>query len=136
MISYLNHRHDSKYANHTKLHIILFFFSSRRRHTRYIGDWSSDVCSSDLLILAGSRENQSVVATKSGNHDCPGHAHRSWPTEDGVHHCYGYAVMWRVLDFRKRQHRQISNVSQQIKYDHNGAPSDKRAYEIFSRIAH
>src|ERR1017187_4063615 len=23
------------------------FFSSRRRHTRYIGDWSSDVCSSD-----------------------------------------------------------------------------------------
>src|SRR5437762_8267821 len=28
--------------------IIFFFFSSRRRHTRYIGDWSSDVCSSDL----------------------------------------------------------------------------------------
>src|SRR5437764_15024423 len=26
----------------------VFFFSSRRRHTRYIGDWSSDVCSSDL----------------------------------------------------------------------------------------
>src|SRR5437879_6485357 len=28
---------------------MMFFFSSRRRHTRYIGDWSSDVCSSDLL---------------------------------------------------------------------------------------
>src|SRR5437763_8559872 len=28
---------------------VLFFFSSRRRHTRYIGDWSSDVCSSDLI---------------------------------------------------------------------------------------
>src|SRR5437879_7099874 len=27
---------------------LVFFFSSRRRHTRYIGDWSSDVCSSDL----------------------------------------------------------------------------------------
>src|SRR5437762_9134612 len=26
----------------------MFYFSSRRRHTRYIGDWSSDVCSSDL----------------------------------------------------------------------------------------
>src|ERR1039457_7627468 len=26
-----------------------FFFSSRRRHTRLVGDWSSDVCSSDLL---------------------------------------------------------------------------------------
>src|SRR5437764_3204159 len=27
-----------------------FFFSSRRRNTRYIGDWSSDVCSSDLSM--------------------------------------------------------------------------------------
>src|SRR3712207_9125833 len=27
---------------------VLFFFSSRRRHTRYWRDWSSDVCSSDL----------------------------------------------------------------------------------------
>src|SRR5690606_38300678 len=28
----------------------LFFFSSRRRHTRFSRDWSSDVCSSDLFI--------------------------------------------------------------------------------------
>src|SRR5256885_9308495 len=28
--------------------LIFFFFSSRRRHTRLQGDWSSDVCSSDL----------------------------------------------------------------------------------------
>src|SRR5437762_6539815 len=28
--------------------LFFFFFSSIRRHTRYIGDWSSDVCSSDL----------------------------------------------------------------------------------------
>src|SRR5690606_41088484 len=28
--------------------LILFFFSSRRRHTRFSRDWSSDVCSSDL----------------------------------------------------------------------------------------
>src|SRR5207248_8213075 len=27
---------------------LIFFFSSRRRHTRSYGDWSSDVCSSDL----------------------------------------------------------------------------------------
>src|SRR5215467_15748233 len=27
-----------------------FFFSSRRRHTRLQGDWSSDVCSSDLTV--------------------------------------------------------------------------------------
>src|SRR5256885_4865568 len=29
-------------------YIVFFFFSSRRRHTRLQGDWSSDVCSSDL----------------------------------------------------------------------------------------
>src|SRR5205807_3808548 len=30
-----------------------FFFSSRRRHTRLQGDWSSDVCSSDLFANLG-----------------------------------------------------------------------------------
>src|SRR5690348_15056330 len=30
----------------------VFFFSSRRRHTRWTGDWSSDVCSSDLAQFA------------------------------------------------------------------------------------
>src|SRR3712207_4102224 len=29
---------------------MIFFFSSRRRHTRYWRDWSSDVCSSDLEL--------------------------------------------------------------------------------------
>src|SRR5439155_3726298 len=33
----------------TLLTFIFFFFSSRRRHTRWPRDWSSDVCSSDLL---------------------------------------------------------------------------------------
>src|SRR2546421_5634134 len=31
----------------------LFFFSSRRRHTRSDRDWSSDVCSSDLIVGNG-----------------------------------------------------------------------------------
>src|SRR5256885_6307887 len=31
-----------------------FFFSSRRRHTRLQGDWSSDVCSSDLVALVAA----------------------------------------------------------------------------------
>src|SRR5206468_8489124 len=34
---------------------VLFFFSSRRRHTRSDRDWSSDVCSSDLPSLNASR---------------------------------------------------------------------------------
>src|SRR6266487_6709980 len=32
---------------------VFFFFSSRRRHTRWTGDWSSDVCSSDLNEILG-----------------------------------------------------------------------------------
>src|SRR5256885_4028999 len=34
---------------------VFFFFSSRRRHTRLQGDWSSDVCSSDLSEPSGGR---------------------------------------------------------------------------------
>src|SRR2546430_3891517 len=30
--------------------VVFFFFSSRRRHTRFDCDWSSDVCSSDLFV--------------------------------------------------------------------------------------
>src|SRR5207248_4303415 len=34
---------------------LVFFFSSRRRHTRSYGDWSSDVCSSDLPGVPAQR---------------------------------------------------------------------------------
>src|SRR2546427_12703768 len=40
-----------------------FFFSSRRRHTRFDCDWSSDVCSSDLILLA-LRENDPGYASR------------------------------------------------------------------------
>src|SRR2546430_14078070 len=40
--------------------IIFFFFSSRRRHTRFDCDWSSDVCSSDL-ILSIAREDAALL---------------------------------------------------------------------------
>src|SRR5690606_40884518 len=42
----------------------IFFFSSRRRHTRFSRDWSSDVCSSDL-VPAGS-EARLVEPGKAG----------------------------------------------------------------------
>src|SRR2546427_12925526 len=35
---------------------LFFFFSSRRRHTRFDCDWSSDVCSSDLAFCAETFE--------------------------------------------------------------------------------
>src|SRR5205807_6543023 len=43
------------------------FFSSRRRHTRLQGDWSSDVCSSDLLdVAAVSRGYRNALADFDG----------------------------------------------------------------------
>src|SRR5262249_59846510 len=65
---------------------LFFFFSSRRRHTRLVSDWSSDVCSSDLGPSAAgpsprgctrcaggpptarrAGDRKSVVEGKSGN---------------------------------------------------------------------
>src|SRR3989454_2532386 len=48
--------------------MFFFFFSSRRRHTRLQGDWSSDVCSSDLTA-----RNDSSVAGDPPRRDV-GHA--------------------------------------------------------------
>src|SRR2546430_16234538 len=43
------------YRKELSLVVCLFFFSSRRRHTRFDCDWSSDVCSSDLALWATQR---------------------------------------------------------------------------------
>src|SRR5690606_39557222 len=41
--------HGKSCSSSTTGRVARFFFSSRRRHTRFSRDWSSDVCSSDLL---------------------------------------------------------------------------------------
>src|SRR5260221_4316389 len=43
--------------------VVFLFFSSRRRHTRSLCDWSSDVCSSDLATY--TTENQLLVLSGS-----------------------------------------------------------------------
>src|SRR2546422_8787272 len=55
--------------------MIVFFFSSRRRHTRCSRDWSSDVCSSDLVVAvqAVAVQFQEAVA------DPPNVVERGWP---------------------------------------------------------
>src|SRR5262249_56362596 len=44
--------HLARSVTHSRkmIQYVLFFFSSRRRHTRLVSDWSSDVCSSDLAF--------------------------------------------------------------------------------------
>src|SRR5258706_1805745 len=43
--------------------MLSFFFSSRRRHTRLVSDWSSDVCSSDLCPSCGNTISMNVTRT-------------------------------------------------------------------------
>src|SRR5947207_4577244 len=43
-------------------YLVTFFFSSRRRHTRSLCDWSSDVCSSDLFHTGGVAAGVDITA--------------------------------------------------------------------------
>src|SRR5690625_6452754 len=47
--------------------MLVFFFSSRRRHTRWPRDWSSDVCSSDLLQSIATSLTPYVAADRGLN---------------------------------------------------------------------
>src|SRR5437870_12240899 len=55
-LAYSRHHSSNARSPLRQLHAQLsnFFFSSRRRHTRWPRDWSSDVCSSDLHVETGS----------------------------------------------------------------------------------
>src|SRR5688500_18581989 len=48
---------------------IMFFFSSSRRHTRLQGDWSSDVCSSDLYSESVIKARIAELDKEIGSHD-------------------------------------------------------------------
>src|SRR5256885_10859799 len=47
----IEYRYLVDFLRQSRAYCCFFFFSSRRRHTRLQGDWSSDVCSSDLAAL-------------------------------------------------------------------------------------
>src|SRR5262249_56891288 len=47
---------ESDFCDRWGVVVCFFFFSSRRRHTRLVSDWSSDVCSSDLDVHEGDAQ--------------------------------------------------------------------------------
>src|SRR6266446_1907396 len=56
------------------IQLFFFFFSSRRRHTRLQGDWSSDVCSSDLVCMANGPLHRAKLPGIPGIETFKGHA--------------------------------------------------------------
>src|SRR3989454_9816763 len=69
-----------------------FFFSSRRRHTRLQGDWSSDVCSSDLLVKTDDN-------SRVGGLRLTGYAGVGKPTSGGTRNRFLGMLSYRSKQF-------------------------------------
>src|SRR5207248_8004173 len=98
--------------------VLHFFFSSRRRHTRSYGDWSSDVCSSDLRIAddrfrATDQEleqqlrdtEQKLEALQSKRNDKRSEEHTSELQSP-------YDLVCRLLLEKKKKDKKISTIKQ------------------------
>src|SRR5437762_10682748 len=103
-----------------------FFFSSRRRHTSYIGDWSSDVCSSDLTrAIRTARRSSGPAATRAccpasiqaGAHELPPTLHRRHRAVRSEEHTSElqspmYLVCRLLLEKKKqKQSKETDNIS-------------------------
>src|SRR3712207_7878847 len=83
----------------------VIFLSSRRRHTRYWRDWSSDVCSSDLLLLAYAKLYPTLGRHPAGRNEIPGRLF--WQTLNDsvwlVHGIQGYDAIRGSLTAEQRR---------------------------------
>src|SRR5204863_7572015 len=120
-----------------------FFFSSRRRHTRSLRDWSSDVCSSDLVgaPAEAGEETEEAVETQGqeeGGQEAaqgPGEARRQGEAEEGgkeaspleilQRQCAGAPLGWldHLLEALPRHVWHPSSES--VNHEHAGGMSDR-----------
>src|ERR1017187_10632485 len=93
-----------------------FFFSSRRRHTRYIGDWSSDVCSSDLVdsVLRWRRLAGLRMLGRAGRGRLGCLLHVSVTGAYGVHHVYLIGRLRRFLNLFFGAPKRLRSTPRQI----------------------
>src|SRR5205807_3043045 len=84
--------------------LFFFFFSSRRRHTRLQGDWSSDVCSSDLVSAEREERERSCLNRFGGLRlSRRPHRYRSWNAREGGRSRFdGYLGQREILGQRGR----------------------------------
>src|SRR5947199_7689685 len=81
--------------------VIVFFFSSRRRHTRCLSDWSSDVCSSDLYDIAKKVEREWPENAR----DLKGKIHLIVGTADTFHLDESARDLQQALEKRSEERR-------------------------------
>src|SRR2546430_16224431 len=75
-----------------------FFFSSRRRHTRFDCDWSSDVCSSDLLFQGFSGEVRLALPKRIGLFASLGKSKTTTDKKNSWNQAYGLSLrqIWKT----------------------------------------
>src|SRR5437867_8370073 len=79
---------------------MFFFFSSRRRHTRSYGDWSSDVCSSDLKLTG--REEQALAVTPTDNPKAYDAYLHGVASEPRAHTSFSHDLAEKAIGFYER----------------------------------
>src|SRR5437899_6109914 len=81
-----------------------FFFSSRRRHTRCLSDWSSDVCSSDLdQVVHEPQTEASGMLVGAAHPRLPEYRSRSEERRVGKECRY----QWSPYKYKKKQQYKI-----------------------------
>src|SRR5256885_11618150 len=80
---------------------VFFFFSSRRRHTRLQGDWSSDVCTSDLDYVAGKEIDTSQHYLASVRIQSDSHGGLYWDAQ-WMHTDRGLKGGWFIVRVQMR----------------------------------
>src|SRR6266487_4841660 len=90
---------------------IFFFFSSRRRHTRWTGDWSSDVCSSDLSCIRRRSTSTAIATAWAAPSSRRGRRDRKSTRLNSSHPSISYAVFC----LKKKKHTAILYLSKQKK---------------------
>src|SRR5207302_2145908 len=101
-----------------------FFFSSRRRHTRFSRDWSSDVCSSDLW---DGRYRASVPGTES-SHKFTLFTPPACARRRNVHQSCRYRQVHTqptFANYRRSEERRVGNEAKQRSFPEPGQYSEQ-----------
>src|SRR2546427_4036166 len=90
--------------------LFFFFFSSRRRHTRFDCDWSSDVCSSDLINTADFENPEAAAKRLKGKYS-------EWNLliDRLERHLQGKGVQYPIDEFRRRISNQCRESASRAK---------------------